>query len=221
MKRTNGVAERAAAGRIEQAIEICFEVAAKRESAPATPTPTHTSWPWCSRTDMAGATPEASRNGLCVPFASRSPTAENTGSGTRGHRSPTVRRHSKPFTATPTRHWSLFDSAIDAYHRSGAQGNLFPALASLAVYLDRVEQPDVAARIYGASTHNTHVAAVPGLRETVQHLRTLLGDPVFDRHVAAGAAMETGDAVAYARQQIRLARSIIDTVVAPRPRELE
>lgn len=33
----------------------------------------------------------------------------------------------------------LFDSAIDAYHRSGDQGNLLPALASLVVYLDRVE----------------------------------------------------------------------------------
>jgi hypothetical protein len=105
----------------------------------------------------------------------------------------------------------LFDFVIDGCHRSGDQFNLAQAFASLAVYFDRVEQPDLAARIYGASTHHASIAVVPGLQETVHHLRGALGDPVFDRHVAAGAAMETGDAVAYARQQIRLARSITDS----------
>ena len=105
----------------------------------------------------------------------------------------------------PDRALDLFDLAIDGFHRSGDLGNLFPALGSLAVHFDRVEQPDLAARIYGASTHSAHIAAVPGLQEMVQHLRTVLGDPAFDQHVADGAAMETGDAVAYARQQIRLA----------------
>ena len=37
-------------------------------------------------------------------------------------------------------------------------------------------------------------------------LRTAFGDAAFDQAVAAGAAMDTGEAVRYARQQIRLAR---------------
>jgi hypothetical protein len=115
----------------------------------------------------------------------------------------------------------LFDLAIDGCHRSGDKFNLAQALGGLAVHFDRVEQPDLAARIYGASTHSASIAAVPGLQETVQHLRTVLGDPVFDRYVAAGAAMDTGDAVAYARHQIRLARSLTDSVVAPSPGEPE
>ena len=108
----------------------------------------------------------------------------------------------------------LFDLAIDGFHRAGDQGNLGPALGSLAVHFDRVEQPELAARIYGAGTHSLSITLVPGLQEAVQHLKTVLGHSVFDQYVAAGAAMQTGDAVAYAREQIRLARTNTDTTVA-------
>ena len=47
---------------------------------------------------------------------------------------------------------------------------------------------------------------VAGLPHTVQQLRGSLGATMFDRRVATGTAMETGDAVAYARQQIHLVR---------------
>jgi tetratricopeptide (TPR) repeat protein len=114
----------------------------------------------------------------------------------------------------------LFDLAIDGLHRAGDQVNLAQALGSLADYFERVEQAEPAARIYGASTHSPSIAVVPGLQATVQQLRTVLGDPDLDRYVAAGAAMQTGDAVAYARQQIRRARNSTDTI-APSLGELE
>ena len=48
--------------------------------------------------------------------------------------------------------------------------------------------------------------AVPGLPDTLLQLRAELGPTFFDDLVAHGAALNPGDSVAYARQQIRLAR---------------
>ena len=103
----------------------------------------------------------------------------------------------------------LFDFAIDTCHRAGDHPNLELALGSLAVHFHRVGQPEIASRIYGASTHSGSIAVVPGLPDTLLQLRAELGPTVFDDLVAHGAALVVGDAVAYARQQIRLARLAI------------
>ncbi len=100
----------------------------------------------------------------------------------------------------------LFDFAIDACHRAGDHTNLALALASLAVFLDRLQKPSAAARIYGASTRSESIIGVVGLSETVERLRSVLGYEVFDDCVAEGAGLDRGDAVAYARDQIRRAR---------------
>ena len=100
----------------------------------------------------------------------------------------------------------LFDSAIDTFHRAGSHANLAEALARLAVSFERMEQPDVAARLYGASTRYGAVP-LPGQTSLIEHLRSVLGQPVLEADIASGADMDFGDAVAYARQQIRLARS--------------
>ena len=99
----------------------------------------------------------------------------------------------------------LFDSAIDTFHRAGSHANLAEALARLAVSFERMEQPDVAARLYGASTRYGAVP-LPGQTSLIEHLRSVLGQPVLEADIASGADMDFGDAVAYARQQIRLAR---------------
>jgi hypothetical protein len=99
----------------------------------------------------------------------------------------------------------LFAAAIDEFHRAGNIAFLAATLASLAVFFDRVGQPEVAATIYGASTRQASIGLVPRLDDVVVHLRTVLGDEAFDRCVAAGAAQTTGDAVRYAHQQLRLA----------------
>ena len=75
--------------------------------------------------------------------------------------------------------------------------------AYLAGFFDRFDQPAVAAIVYGASTHGRFHSA----RSVASRLRDALGEAAFDMAVATGAAMDAGEAVRYARQQIRLARS--------------
>jgi predicted ATPase/class 3 adenylate cyclase len=100
----------------------------------------------------------------------------------------------------------LFDFAIDGWQRAGDRANLPGALASLAMCFAQLGEHEVAAVIYGGSTRFLSAVPVAGLIQVVEQLQTNLGTAVFDRCVATGAAMETGDAVAYARQQIQLAR---------------
>jgi predicted ATPase len=101
----------------------------------------------------------------------------------------------------------LFDFAIDSWQRAGDQINLPANLASLAMCLARLGEHEIAAVIYGGITRFPITRfPIAGLDQAVEQLRMNLGAAVFDRCVATGAAMETGDAVAYARQQIRLVR---------------
>jgi predicted ATPase len=100
----------------------------------------------------------------------------------------------------------LFDFAIESWHKAGDRINLALTFAALAVCLARLQEHEIAVTIYGASDQLLRAAPVAGLSDTVEALRANLGAAVFERAVATGAAMETGDAVAYARQQIQLAR---------------
>ena len=79
-------------------------------------------------------------------------------------------------------------------------------LADLAVFCDRNAQPESAATLYCTSNRYTTTAWVMNLPAALDHLRAVLSETVFDRCVAAGAAMERADAVAYARDEIRAAR---------------
>jgi hypothetical protein len=54
--------------------------------------------------------------------------------------------------------------------------------------------------------HYGNAGIAVNLDETVDHLRAVLGDALFDECVAVGATMDLGDAVAYARHQIQAAR---------------
>jgi hypothetical protein len=78
--------------------------------------------------------------------------------------------------------------------------------ANLAVCFDRIDQPDVAATIYGASTLQPVGQFTVELSGVVDHLRAVLGDTAFDNCAATGAAMDAANAVAYARHHIELAR---------------
>ncbi len=102
----------------------------------------------------------------------------------------------------------MFDTAIDSFHRPATSPACGPTLANLAVFFDRIERPEIAATIYGASTHyGSSIISVVGLSSVVDHLRSILGDAGFDECVANGVALELPDAVQYARHQIHLARS--------------
>jgi len=111
----------------------------------------------------------------------------------------------------------LFGFAIDTLHRAGNQANLAVTLADLALVFGRMGRPDVAATIYGASSHDPGTARVLGLVEEIDRLRSTLGEAVFDGCVAAGAVMEPGEAVRYARAQIQAARRALPALARPRP----
>jgi predicted ATPase/class 3 adenylate cyclase len=100
---------------------------------------------------------------------------------------------------------ALFDTAIDIYQRGGDQAGLVMTLAELAVFFDRIQQAQVAATLFGAISRSTFIAMAPAVPD-VEHLRSVLGETLFDECAAAGAAMEAGDDVRYARSQIRLAQ---------------
>ncbi|HET6664485.1 MAG TPA: hypothetical protein VFG94_09515, partial [Acidimicrobiales bacterium] len=102
----------------------------------------------------------------------------------------------------------LFDDAIDSFHRAGNIAFLAATLASLAVFFDRFERPEVAATVYGSSTRHPSIGLVPRLTDAVANLEATLGDD-FARCVAAGAALETADAVRNAHRQIQLAREAV------------
>jgi hypothetical protein len=83
---------------------------------------------------------------------------------------------------------------------------LADTLAYLAVSFDRFERLEIAATVYGASTRHDISAMVIDLPIVPDHLCSALGRISFDRCVAAGAAMEPADAVAFPRDQIQAAR---------------
>ncbi len=78
--------------------------------------------------------------------------------------------------------------------------------------MDRLDRTEVAATIYGTTTNSGLDASVSvNFADAVDHLRTVLGQATFDRSVATGAALNLGDAVAFAREQIRLARNELES----------
>ncbi len=93
----------------------------------------------------------------------------------------------------------MFDSAIDEYHRLGNVAGLGFTFTNLAVFFERLERPEIATTVYGASTHyRSSIISVVDLANVVDHLRSRLGDTGFDEYVANGVAMELADAVQYA-----------------------
>ena len=71
---------------------------------------------------------------------------------------------------------ALFDTAIDSFHRAGNVANMAMTFADLAVLFDRIERPEIAATLYGASTHHGDIGWVLNLPAVVDHLREVLGE---------------------------------------------
>jgi predicted ATPase len=69
---------------------------------------------------------------------------------------------------------SMFDTAIDSFHRAGNVALLAETLAKLAMSFDRIERPEIAATIYGASANYAGIHAVINLASAVTHLRALI-----------------------------------------------
>jgi hypothetical protein len=100
---------------------------------------------------------------------------------------------------------TLYDSAIDNLHQAGNITDLAVALASLAVFFNHIERPEIAATLYGTTTRIS--ANVPGIRPSaLARVRSALGEALFQHLAAIGAEMEPAAAVQYAHHQIQLAR---------------
>jgi len=100
----------------------------------------------------------------------------------------------------------LFEAAIVSFQQSGDTNSLAMTLTNLAHFFDRFERLEAAASLYGSvSTHP--ITSYVELAAVTEHLRASLGMSRFQACVAAGSAMELGEAVQYARSQISLARS--------------
>ena len=104
----------------------------------------------------------------------------------------------------------LFERNIDSLLRAGDVAHLSSTLANLAVFFDRVDRPELAATLYGTTTGHASITRVIGLPTVIDHLRVVLGDASFVTCVAAGAAMELGEAAQYARLEIRRVREARD-----------
>jgi predicted ATPase len=99
-----------------------------------------------------------------------------------------------------------FDASLAVELRSGNVASLGGALGYLAVCFDRLDRPDVAATLYGASTNQALGQYVVELPAVVDHLLSVLGDAAFEQCATTGATLGVGDAVGYARHHIELAR---------------
>jgi hypothetical protein len=93
-----------------------------------------------------------------------------------------------------------------------AHGNPFVVAYALSAYGEAFAETDpnraLDALREGLAYSQEHRLA--GLAQLVDHLRAELGQARFDELVAAGAAMEFGDAVRYAHDQIQLTRLQLD-----------
>jgi hypothetical protein len=78
------------------------------------------------------------------------------------------------------------------------------SFAYLTVFLADIDQPSIAATLYGASRRSAAINTVTTLPSTVDHVRLVLGERDFTRCTAAGAEMEPAEAARYARQQIAM-----------------
>ena len=118
----------------------------------------------------------------------------------------------------PRRAIALLQTTLESLHRAGDDvGNLLITFADLAVLFDRLERPEIAATLYGASRRHGDIGWAVHLPDVVDHVRSILGDTTFDELAGAGAAMALGDAVSYAQHQMQLAdQSPVEPTQRPR-----
>ena len=122
----------------------------------------------------------------------------------------------------------LFGEAIGAFHKVGNVPQLVITLASVPALFERLERHAPAAMLLGALAREpSSFHHVPELADLDERLARELGKARTAELMAAGAALDLGDAAVYARQQIDAARrDPAPTRRRPRPgglsrRELE
>jgi DNA-binding CsgD family transcriptional regulator len=101
----------------------------------------------------------------------------------------------------------LFAEAIAAFHRAGNVPQLIITLASLPALFERLDRLAPAATLLGAlSREPSSFHHVPELGDLGDRISRRLGAARAEELLAAGTALDLGDAAVYARTQIDLAR---------------
>ena len=101
--------------------------------------------------------------------------------------------------------------AIRNFYDSGNVGFIPIALATLAVFLDRLGRLEPAATIAGFA-FGPLTASVPQLGTAITHLRDVLGDQTYQSLARKGETMTTAAMVTYAFDQIDQARAELKAV---------
>lgn len=115
--------------------------------------------------------------------------------------------------------FAMFDASIDAQHRSGERTTLAITLGNLAVLFERLDEPQTAATLFGATRSQGSTVLVIGLPAMVERLQARLTEAELEHAVSIGALMEQGDVVRYARRSIEAAadRLEVSREVGPSP----
>jgi predicted ATPase len=102
--------------------------------------------------------------------------------------------------------------AIRNFYESGNVGLNRSALATLAVFLDRLGRLEPAATIAGFAFGPLTTSIVPQLSTAITHLRDVLGDQTYESLARTGETMTTAAIVTYAYDQIDQARTELNAV---------
>jgi predicted ATPase/class 3 adenylate cyclase len=119
--------------------------------------------------------------------------------------SPVEAEHGDPLAALD--HITL---AIRNWYDSGNVGFIRHALATLAVFLDRLGRLEPAATIAGFAFSPLTAAAFPEINTAIAHLRDVLGDQTYESLARKGETMTTAEIVTYAYDQIDQARTELE-----------
>jgi predicted ATPase/class 3 adenylate cyclase len=102
--------------------------------------------------------------------------------------------------------------AIRNCYDSGNIGFIRSALATLAVFLDRLGHLEPAATVVGFANSPFTASAVGELSTVITHLRDVLGDQTYESLARKGETMTTAEMVSYAYDQIDQARAELNAV---------
>jgi predicted ATPase len=151
--------------------------------------------------DPAGAL-EAVRRGLLIAQDSGNRLIESHMATVL---SPLEAEHGDPLAALD--HITL---AIRNYYDSGNVGLIRSALATLAVFLDRLGRLEPAATNAGFAFSPLTASANPQLSTAITHLRDVLGEATYESLARNGETMTTAAMVTYAYDQIDQARTELE-----------
>ncbi|MGB9305715.1 MAG: adenylate/guanylate cyclase domain-containing protein, partial [Mycobacterium sp.] len=100
--------------------------------------------------------------------------------------------------------------AIRNFYDSGNVGLIRIALATLAVFLDRLGRLEPAATIAGFAFNPLTASALPQLSTAITHLRDVLGEATYESLARKGETMTTAAMATYAYNQIDQARTELE-----------